>query len=111
MRSPILLLTRMNAAETSASSAIAACTPLTSASRSSTTADIETFISDVSTTRTNIAIASRSDSRGFSPMPLGRLGDLLAVVLVLRRLGDERRLEAALDRLLGHDALLDVAPR
>src|SRR3954452_7531123 len=31
--------------------------------------------------------------------------------LLAGRLGDERRLDAALDRLLGHDALLDVAPR
>ena len=54
---------RMNAAETSASSAIADCTPLTVASRSSTTAEIDTFISDVSTTSTNIAIASRIGSR------------------------------------------------
>ena len=53
----------MNAAETSASSAIADCTPLTVVSRSSTTAEIDTFISDVSTTSTNIAIASRSASR------------------------------------------------
>ena len=53
----------MNAAETSASSAIADCTPLTVVSRSWTTAEIETFISDVSTTSTNIAIASRMASR------------------------------------------------
>ncbi len=63
MRSPILLLTRMNAAETRASSAIALCTPLTVVSRSFTTAEIDTFISDVSTTSTNIAIASSSDNR------------------------------------------------
>src|SRR5829696_1251502 len=53
----------MNAAETSASSAIADCTPLTVASRSRTTAEIETFISDVSTTSTNIAIDRRTASR------------------------------------------------
>ena len=58
-RSPILLLIRMNAAETSASSAIADWTPLTVVPRSSTTAEIETFIRDVSTTSTNIAAASR----------------------------------------------------
>ena len=63
MRSPTLLLIRMNAAETSASSAIADCTPLTVVSRSWTTAEIDTFISDVSTTSTNIAIASSSDNR------------------------------------------------
>src|SRR5215208_2970596 len=55
---------RMNAAETSASSAIADCTPLTVVSRSRTTAEIDTFISEVSTTSTNIAIASRSGSLG-----------------------------------------------
>src|SRR4051812_13190537 len=53
----------MNAAETRASSAIALCTELTVVSRSSTTDAIETFISDVSTTRTNIAAASTSGSR------------------------------------------------
>src|SRR6185503_15133182 len=65
MRSPILLPIRMNAADTSASSAIADWTPLTVVSRSSTTAAIETFISDVSTTSTNIAIASSSARRGW----------------------------------------------
>ena len=65
MRSPTLLLIRMNAAETSASSAIAVWTPLTVVSRSLTTAEIDTFISDVSTTSTNIAAASRSANRGF----------------------------------------------
>ena len=64
-RSPILLLIRMNAAETRASSAIAVCTELTVVSRSSTTAEIDTFISDVSTTSTNIAAASSSDNRVF----------------------------------------------
>src|SRR3954465_7024698 len=63
MRSPVLPPIRMKAAETSASSAIAPCTPLTVVPRSSTTAEIETFISDVSTTRTNIAIARSSASR------------------------------------------------
>jgi hypothetical protein len=62
-RSPSLLLIRMNAAETSASSAIALWTALTVVSRSSTTDAIETFISDVSTTSTNIAAASRNGSR------------------------------------------------
>jgi hypothetical protein len=57
----------MNAAETSASVAIADCTPLASASRSCTTAEMDTFISDVSTTRTNIAIAS-STARRVSPL-------------------------------------------
>ena len=64
MRSPTLLPIRMNAAETSASSAIADWTPLTVVSRSWTTAEIDTFISEVSTTSTNIAIASsRANSR------------------------------------------------
>src|SRR6476661_3858565 len=62
IRSAILLPIRMNAAETSASRAIADWTPLTVVSRSLTTAEIETFISDVSTTSTNIAIASKRDS-------------------------------------------------
>src|ERR1700742_41891 len=53
----------MNAADTSASSAIADCTPLTVVWGSSTTAEIDTFISDVSTTSTNIAIDSRMASR------------------------------------------------
>jgi hypothetical protein len=47
----------MNAAETSASSAIADCTSLTVVPRSLTTAEIDTFINEVSTTSTNIAIA------------------------------------------------------
>ena len=53
----------MNAAETSASSAIADWTPLTVVSRSSTTDEIETFISDVSTTSTNMAAASNMANR------------------------------------------------
>src|SRR3954469_1769490 len=63
MRSPTLLPTRMNVAEIRASNAIADCTPLTVVSRSRTTDEIETFMSDVSTTSTNIAIASRIGSR------------------------------------------------
>src|SRR5689334_14550586 len=80
---------RMNAAETSASSAIAPCTPLTVVSRSSTTAEIDTFISDVSTTSTNMAMASSTDSRLF---PAGRAGS------------DMLRLAPARDQLphLGH---------
>src|SRR5829696_3448597 len=39
----------------------------------------------------------------------GFFDQLVVARLVLRRLGDERGLEALLDRLLGHDALLDVA--
>jgi hypothetical protein len=63
MRSPTLLPIKMNAADTSASSAMADWTPLTVAPISRTTAEIDTFISDVSTTSTNIAIASRMASR------------------------------------------------
>src|SRR5262249_62216966 len=59
IRSPSLLPIRMNAADTSASSAIADWTPLTVVCRSRTTDEIDTFISDVSTTRTNMAIARR----------------------------------------------------
>ena len=63
----------MNAAETSASVAIADWTPLAVASRSCTTAEMDTFISDVSTTRTNIAIAS-STARRVSPLDSCGLG-------------------------------------
>src|SRR6185503_3488583 len=77
MRSPILLPIRMNAAETSASSAIADCTPLTVVPRSCTTAEIETFISEVSTTSTNIAIASRIASR-VSPDDSSAGGEVVA---------------------------------
>src|SRR6188508_2795062 len=66
MRSPTLLEMRMNAAETSASSAIADWTPLTVVPRSLTTAAIETFINDVSTTSTNIAAARRIARRGLA---------------------------------------------
>jgi hypothetical protein len=65
-----LLPIKMNAAETSASSAMADWTPLTVAPISWTTAEIDTFISEVSTTSTNIAIArniaiaSKMASRG-----------------------------------------------
>jgi hypothetical protein len=58
-----LLEIRMNAADTSASRAIADWTPLAVVWRSWTTAEIETFINDVSTTRTNIAIERRTASR------------------------------------------------
>ena len=53
----------MNAADTRASRAIAAWMALTSVPRSATTAEIETFMIDVSTTSTNIAIANRMASR------------------------------------------------
>src|SRR5215217_1355847 len=57
----------MNDADTSASSAMADCTPLTVASRSRTTAEMETFINEVSTTSTNIAIESSNASRQLNP--------------------------------------------
>jgi hypothetical protein len=65
IRSATLLPIRMNAAETSASSAIADCTPLTVVSRSRTTAEMDTFMIDVSTTSTNIAMASKIASGRF----------------------------------------------
>ena len=74
MKSPTLLLMRMNAAETSASSAIADCTPLAVVWRSCTTAEIDTFISDVSTTSTNIAIAKSSGRRELPDPSSGLLG-------------------------------------
>src|SRR4051794_4347661 len=63
MRSPTLLLMRMNAADTRASRAMADCTALAVVCRSPITAEIETFINEVSTTSTNIAMASRIASR------------------------------------------------
>src|SRR4051794_27619806 len=71
MRSPSLPPMRMNAADTRASRAIAPWTPLTVVPRSSTTLAIDTFISEVSTTSTNIAIARKSESRA---LPFGRSG-------------------------------------
>src|SRR4051812_48608813 len=67
MRSATLLPIRMKAADTSASRAIADCTPLTVVFRSCTTAEIDTFISEVSTTSTNIAIASKRARRLLLP--------------------------------------------
>src|SRR4051812_28230508 len=63
IRSATLLPIRMNAADTNASSAIAPWTLETVVPRSSTTLEIDTFISDVSTTRTNIAMASNRARR------------------------------------------------
>jgi len=68
-RSPTLLLMRMNAADTSASIATADWTPLTVVSRSWTTAEIDTFMNDVSITNTNIAAARRMPCRG-TPLEL-----------------------------------------
>jgi hypothetical protein len=67
----------MNAAETRASSAIADWTPLTVLPRSRTTAAIDTFISEVSTTSTNIAIASRMASRRLPVASTGTVGSLV----------------------------------
>ena len=83
MKSPTLLPIRMNAADTSASSAMALCTPLTVVPRSWTTAEIDTFISDVSTTRTNIAIASRTASLRLNPPAVET--SPLGVAAVIRR--------------------------
>src|SRR6185312_17569640 len=106
-RSPILLPIRMNAAETSASSAIADCTPLAVVSRSWTTAEIETFISDVSTTSTNIAIASRIAT---SLSPLDSAGaatvESTAMAVTLALAQDGRIIPSALGgQLLGDPAL------
>src|ERR1700745_1735632 len=90
IRSPSLLPTRMNAAETSASSAIADWTPLAVVSRSWTTAEIETFISEVSTTSTNIAIASSTATRR---SPLDSSGTAVAAS-TLMRLAAEQPVEA-----------------
>jgi hypothetical protein len=54
----------MKAADTRASSATADWTPLTVVSRSLTTAEIDTFINEVSMTNTNIAIARKIPRRG-----------------------------------------------
>ena len=84
MRSPTLLPIRMKAAETSASRAIADWMLLTLVPRSATTAEIETFMIDVSTTRTNVAIASRMGSRLSAAAASGALG-LAACVTAERR--------------------------
>src|SRR5215510_2921599 len=63
MRSPTLPPMRMKAADTSASRAMADWTPLTVVPMSSTTAEMDTFMRDVSTTSTNMAMASSSASR------------------------------------------------
>src|SRR6478609_9233237 len=85
----------MNAAETSASNAIDDCTPLTVVSMSPTTAAIDTFINEVSTTSTNIAMASRMANRRFSGASDGR--PLLGTVIW--------------GSFPGTEACADVAPR
>jgi hypothetical protein len=62
-----LLLIRMNEAETSASIATADWTPLTVVSRSCTTAEIDTFMNDVSMTNTNIAAARNTPIERLPP--------------------------------------------
>src|SRR4051794_37516648 len=90
----------MNEADTSASSAIAPCTPLTVVPRSSTTFAIDTFISDVSTTSTNIAIAS---STARCRPPAGQPGSPLGV-------GDESVISRTRARLAGvHGRRVDFA--
>src|SRR4029450_3797316 len=103
MRSPTLLPIRMNAADTSASSAIADWTPLTVVSRSWTTAEIDTFISDVSTTSTNIAIASRMARRGPPGVVSGAAGAPGSVIDDAERSG---RASLAEDPLLLGEELL-----
>src|SRR6476661_8008180 len=89
----------MNAAETSASSAMVDWTPLTVVSRSFTTAEIDTFMMDVSTTSTNMAIASRMASRGLlscSPSTATDTSELIATPFWSAchhvRAGERRRL-------------------
>src|SRR4029453_4151037 len=103
MRSPTLLPIRMNAADTSASRAIADWTPLTVVSRSRTTAEIDTFISDVSTTSTNIAIASRMARRGLPDVVSGAAGAPGSVIDSGERSGRASRAEDPL--LLGEELL------
>jgi hypothetical protein len=79
----------MNAADTSASSAIADWTPLTVVCRSCTTAAIDTFITEVSTTRTNIAIASRMASLRFPVDSSGALAPGASVIRCIPPIGKE----------------------
>src|SRR4029078_12316463 len=88
IRAAPLLPNRMNAADTSASSAIADWTPLTVASRSLTTDEIDTFISDVSTTRNKIAIDSRIGSRLLRASVGGEVVLVSAMVAIITRWSD-----------------------
>src|SRR3954452_22938350 len=103
--SPILLLIRMNAADTRASSAIADWTPLTVVSRSFTTAEIDTFISDVSTTSTNMAIASSSDSRPACGLSATSAGGGFAQHRVVELVGLGRTAVAHEQRLHGDEVV------
>ena len=106
-----MLPMRMNAAETSASSAIADWTPLTVVSRSSTTAEIDTFMSDVSTTRTNIAIASSSPSRGFAwatsavPASIAGVGHRRSCSIPIGQPGSSNFALAAANSVIGQQPL------
>jgi len=72
----------MKAAEMSASRAIADWTPLAVVWRSLITADIDTFISDVSMTKTNIAMAKRRARRGF-PSPASSTPDSALALMTI----------------------------
>src|SRR5205814_10510856 len=79
-----LLLIRMNAADTSASSAMADCTPLAVVCRSLITAEIDTFIREVSTTSTNMAMASRIETLRLPEAAATSLAGESVVILLLR---------------------------
>src|SRR5262245_53587282 len=98
---------RMNAAETSASRAIVDWTPLAVVSRSLTTDEIETFMSDVSTTSTNIAIASRIARRVFPALSSGTAAAALSLMgdLYRRRRRRPSCLRDETDSVLGGEEL------
>src|SRR3954453_6653103 len=83
----------MKAAETSASIATADCTPLTVVSRSSTTAEMDTFMNDVSITNTNIAAARNTPVKRLLPESVDPMSR--AYVAPQRRRGPGMRAEAA----------------
>ena len=87
----------MNAAETSASSAIADWMLLTLVSRSRATAVIDTFIIDVSTTRTNIAMPSSTDNRRLPDDPSGPRTAGSPLTGHLRTSRDKTHLSAVVD--------------
>src|SRR5215211_518027 len=108
MRSPTLLPIRMNAADTSASRAIADWTPLMNVSISSVVRDLDTTVSDVSTTSTNIAIASRMARRGLPDVVSGAAGAPGSVIDGGERSGRASRAE---DPLLRGGPPVALAPR
>src|SRR3954452_5430110 len=99
----------MNAADTSDSIATADWTPLTVVSRSRTPAEIETFMNDVSMTKTNIAAARKMPSRGSAAvcsselmpenLPRGRRVSCPEVRRVPPTLGIPGRLAQLVERL------------